>query len=314
MSDTPNRVERVLNLLAALLDTRVPLTRDELVREVAGYPTDPGAHRRAFERDKDILRGMGVPITTETVGSSHDTGYRVRPADYYLPDLELDPAETAALRVAVSAIALGDGAGEGALMKLGSEPAEAVAPIASLPLVPALAPLFDAFRRRAVVTFTHRGAARTVEPWGITSKRGYWYVVGRDRERDALRAFRADRIEGEVQVGEAGAFAPPEGFRAEDHVEDRPWLLGDDPPVAVRLRADAEQAPAVLAAFRGEATARAGPGGTTDVDVVVTNIAACCTIVLGLGDAVEVVEPPAVRAALVGRLRAIVATTPGTAP
>src|SRR6266576_1567512 len=134
MPDAPSRVERVLNLLALLLDTRVPLTRDEIVRDVAGYPEQVSANRRAFERDKETLRGMGVPVTMETVGDGSDVGYRVRPEDYYLPDLGLTPEETAALRVAVSAVSLGNQAGVGALMKLGGLADDPVAPIASLPI------------------------------------------------------------------------------------------------------------------------------------------------------------------------------------
>ena len=108
MTDAPSRVERVLNLLALMLDTQVPRTREEFVREIAGYPAQPEANRRAFERDKEILRGMGVPITMETIGDGTEVGYRVRPDDYCLPDLGLTADETAALRVAVSAISLGD--------------------------------------------------------------------------------------------------------------------------------------------------------------------------------------------------------------
>ena len=89
MPDAPSRIERVLNLLALLLDTRVPLTRDDIVREVAGYPAPITAYRRAFERDKETLRAMGVPITTESVGDGSEVGYRVDPDDYYLPDLGL---------------------------------------------------------------------------------------------------------------------------------------------------------------------------------------------------------------------------------
>ncbi len=189
MPDAPSWVERVLNLLALLLDTRVPLTRDQIVRDVAGYPDQITAYRRAFERDKETLRGMGVPVTTEPVGDGTEVGYRVRPDDYYLPDLGLTPEETAALRVAVSAVSLGNQAGIGALMKLGGVGDNPVAPIASLPIAPALATLFEAFRSRAVVTFGYRGRTRTVEPWGLSSKRGHWYVVGFDRDRDAIRAF-----------------------------------------------------------------------------------------------------------------------------
>ena len=90
MTDAPSRVERVLNLLALMLDTRIPRTREEYVREISGYPRQTEANRRVFERDKEILRGMGVPITMETIGDGDELGYRVRPDDYCLPDLGLE--------------------------------------------------------------------------------------------------------------------------------------------------------------------------------------------------------------------------------
>src|SRR6185437_4625176 len=174
---------------------------------------------------------------------------------YYLPDLGLTPDETAALHVAVSAISLGNEAGMGALMKLGGIGGEATAPLASLPIAPALATLFEAFRHRAVVTFAYRGRTRTLEPWGLSSKRGHWYVVGFDREREALRAFRADRIEGEVEVGASNAFeAPPDDFRPDDHVEARPWLLGDEEPVTVRIAVDDSRRDALLDELGSDAT------------------------------------------------------------
>ena len=46
MTDAPTRVERVLNLLALMLDTLVPRTREEYVREIAGYPAQPQSHRQ----------------------------------------------------------------------------------------------------------------------------------------------------------------------------------------------------------------------------------------------------------------------------
>ena len=302
MPDAPGRVERVLNLLALLLDTRVSLTRDDIVREVAGYPPQQSANRRAFERDKEVLRGMGVPITTEMIGDSGEIGYRVKPDDYYLPELDLDAEERAALRVAVSAVSLGNQFGEGALMKLGGLGSEITTPIASLPLVPALATLFEAFRQRAVVTFTHRGKQRTLEPWGLSSKRGQWYVVGWDRDRGAIRAFRADRIEGDVSVDASDTFTPPPDFRPDDHIEDRPWMLGEDDPVTVQLRVDADQAERALADLRGEATVAAGPDGTVDVEVTITNRVAFRSFVLDFVDHAEVIAPPDVRADVVAWL------------
>lgn len=305
MTDAPSRVERVLNLLALMLDTRVPRTREEYVREIAGYPAQTEANRRAFERDKEILRGMGVPITMETIGDTNEVGYRVRPDDYCLPDLGLTADETAALRVAVSAISLGDGSGHGALMKLGGVGDNSSAPIASLPIAPALATLFDAFRRRAVVTFSYRSEARTLEPWGLTSKRGHWYVVGFDRNRAAVRAFRADRIDGDVEVGETGAFEVPADFRPDDHIEDRPWLMADAPPITVRLAVDADHLDGVLGALGADPRVEDDGSGRPVVEVAVTNQAAFRTFALGFLDRAEILDPPEVRAAMIEWLEAV---------
>src|SRR4051794_35148897 len=304
MPDAPSRVERVLNLLALLLDTRRALTREEIVHDVAGYPPQITAYRRAFERDKETLRGMGVPLTTEPIGDGSELGYRVRPEDYYLPDLGLDAEESAALRVAVSAVSLGSHAGEGALLKLGGLADEAVAPIASLPIAPALATLFEAFRARAVVRFTHRDRLRTVEPWGLSSKRGHWYVVGFDRDRDAVRAFRADRIDGDVEVGEHNAFETPPDFRPDDHVESRGWLLGDDAPTAVRIRVDAGHCDAMLAGLGNEATIDETDDdpATVVVELTVTNRAAFRSFLLGFLEHAVVLEPPEIRADVIAWL------------
>lgn len=313
MADAPSRVERVLNLLALMLDTQVPRSREHFVREIAGYPAQPEANRRAFERDKEILRGMGVPITMETIGDGTEVGYRVRPDDYCLPDLGLTSDETAALRVAVSAISLGDRTGHGALMKLGGVGDHTAAPIASLPIAPALATLFDAFRHRAVVTFAYRGEPRTLEPWGLASKRGHWYVVGFDRDRDAVRAFRADRIVGDVEVGDADAFVVPSDFRADRHIEDRAWLLGDAPPVAVRIAVDAGHAPGVLAALGSEArivSGSAADGEDTIVEVTMTNRAAFRSFVLGFLEHAEILDPTDVRADMIEWLEAVAAGAP----
>jgi proteasome accessory factor B len=309
MTDAPSRVERVLNLLALLLDTKVPLGRDEIVREVAGYPSEITAYRRAFERDKETLRGMGVPVTTEPIGESNDVGYRVRPDDYYLPDLGLTTEETAALRVAVSAVSLGSQAGHGALMKLGGLGDEAVAPIASLPIAPALATLFDAFRRRAVVTFEHRNQTRTLEPWGLSSKRGHWYVVGFDRDREAVRAFRADRIEGDVTVGDPDAFETPADFRPADHVEARAWMVGDEPAVTVRLRVAAAHVDALITELGADATVVEENDDASIVELTVTNRSAVRSLVLMFLEHVEVLDPPEVRADVVAWLEKLAGET-----
>ena len=90
-STVADRLERLVNLTATLLDTRRPLTLDELSERVEPrYPEDKTSRRRQFERDKETLRELGVPIRVETVdGFGAEQAYRIHPDDYYLPELSL---------------------------------------------------------------------------------------------------------------------------------------------------------------------------------------------------------------------------------
>lgn len=76
-----DRLERLVNLVAALIDTPQPLTRRQIHERIDGYSDDPEAFRRNFERDKELLRQMGLPLTTEPIDPAHpeDLGYRIPP-------------------------------------------------------------------------------------------------------------------------------------------------------------------------------------------------------------------------------------------
>jgi proteasome accessory factor B len=301
-----DRRERLLNLLAALLDTASGLTADELLSEPSlGYGGTGESARKAFERDKASLRAMGVPL--EQMDFERDYRYRVDPDAYYLPDLGLTNEESAALHLAVTAISLGGGEGEGALMKLGGREGEGAEPVAVLPIAPALAPVFEASRRRSPVRFGYRGESRHVEPWGLSSKRGRWYVVGFDRDREQIRVFRADRIEGDVDLDDGAQFTVPDGFRPEAELTEQPWQLTAGASRPVRVAVDASHA--------ADFVARAGPSATVDwardgsavVTLPVTNVDGLRAFVLEYLDHVEVLDPPDVRAGVVTWLEAIVA-------
>ena len=167
MSD---RLERLTNLIAVLLDTRKPLVLEEIVEKVPGYPPERESYRRQFERDKATLREVGIPISLEAVHAfEQEMGYRIRRADYQLPPLDLTDEERLALHLAVTAVRLeGDDGGRAkdALQKLGALEGSGVAPLAALPTVPAMPFLFDAMRRRAPVTFGYRGETRHLHPYG----------------------------------------------------------------------------------------------------------------------------------------------------
>jgi predicted DNA-binding transcriptional regulator YafY len=302
--DGPDRRERLLNLLAALIETRAGLTRDDLVTNpTLGYPPNPASARRAFERDKATLRAMGVPI--RDIGDDAETRYRVDPKEYYLPDLELTEHELAALHVAVTAIGLGSSAGEGALMKLGGIEGAGAAPIAELPFVDVLAPLFEASRHRAVVRFSYRGRPRELEPWGLTSKFGHWYVVGFDRGADDMRVYRADRIDDDaVDTGDTGAFTVPTDFRADSYLEDRPWDYGEGRPTDVVVRVDPGYEIGFCQAVGPDAVVEPAGDGSTLVTIRAVELRAVVNFVLGFLDHVQILEPPAARDAVVAALDA----------
>jgi len=292
-----DRLERLTNLVATLLDTRRPLTLEEIVELVPGYPPDKLSYRRQFERDKETLRGIGIPVRLESVdGLGPEQGYRILPDEYYLPSLDLTPEEQAALHVAVTAVRLeGSPAPTEALWKLGGRVGEAANALAALPTVPALPALFDAYRTRATVTFTYRGETRRVDPWGILFRRGHWYVVGFDHDRAEQRSFRVDRIDSEVDAGPARAFEPPASLEPGAMLGDEPWQYGDEEAVSARVAVDAVQAGAIVQQVGAEAVVDHGDDGSVVIELPVTNTAAFRSFVLGLLDAAEVIGPPELR-------------------
>jgi proteasome accessory factor B len=305
-----DRLERLVNLTATLLDTRRPLTLDELSERVEPrYPDDKVARRRQFERDKETLRELGVPIRVETVdGFGADQAYRIHPDEYYLPALSLSEPELAALHVAVTAVRLEGDAGREGLAKLGGLTGEgADTAVAQLDVSPGLAVLFDAVRRHATVTFSHRGAPRRLDPYGVVLRFGHWYVVGHDRDRDAPRAFRVDRIDDEPELGPDDAFTPPPGIDPADYVRADPMTYGEDQPVDAHVLVDAPRAGWVVEQLGDEAVVERRADGAVVVALPVVNRAAFRTWVIDLLDFAEVLAPPELRADMVAWLDALAA-------
>ncbi len=90
-----DRLERLVNLVAALLATDRPLTAEDLAASVSpGTRARPGAtFQRAFERDKADVAEHGDPARRRrpsTRSTRRARGYRVRRQRYELPDPGLD--------------------------------------------------------------------------------------------------------------------------------------------------------------------------------------------------------------------------------
>ena len=132
-------LERVTSLLALLLERPTSLTLRQISGELgAMYPTNPTALRGAFERDKALLRDIGVPIDTEVLGGDQagETAYRIDRDRYELRGLDLDDDERRALQVAVAATR--SEVGQEGLWKLGGAVTQVPAVVANLPQLDAL--------------------------------------------------------------------------------------------------------------------------------------------------------------------------------
>ncbi|MGH8900858.1 MAG: helix-turn-helix transcriptional regulator [Egibacteraceae bacterium] len=306
-----DRLERLINLVIALRETRRPLSAAEIRARVAGYgQPDPEAFRRMFERDKADLREMGVPVETVPLGRFDDRlGYRIDPLRYDLPELRLEPAELAALVIAVQATGLADEAGTG-LLKLAVDAGDldAARPHGEVPVEVALdapyrAVLMEAQLVRHVVRFAYAppGRAptrRTVDPHALVHRRGRWYLVGQDHDRGARRAFRLDRIAGTVKlVGEPGAFEPPAGDISVDDVVPPP---PEGAPENAEVLAAADIAWLVARRARGGGVEERS--GWTTFTVPVGDPEQFVGWVLGFGPDLEVRSPPELRAEVVKRL------------
>lgn len=297
-----DRVERLTNLVAMLLDTRRPLTLDEIAGEL-GYSESEEARRAAFERDKRLLRDEGYPIETVNFPEGGAPGYRIDRDRYYL-DLDLSDDEVVALNLAMAAVHLESGWSRDAVWKLGGATSAAVPPLAFLPAIPSLPALFDGYRRKAPVTFTHRGQKRTVDPYALLFRNGFWYVIGRDHDRDQPRAFRLDRIDGGVKVGEPGAFSVPSDFDVARVFPDRAFQVGSGEVLAVDVLVDDPHSAAVIHDL-GEGAVVERREGAVVVRLEVTNLDGFRSWLFGLLDHAEVLAPPEVRADVVAWLQEV---------
>jgi proteasome accessory factor B len=308
-----DRVERLTNLLALLLETARPLTAAEIMDQLGTmYPPGDAARRGAFERDKATLRSVGVPIEQEVAGGDQagQTRYRVDRRRYELGDLDLEPDEVRALQVALATTRLGTPDVQAAMWKLGgSMLATETDVVATVPALPGLADLRRAVATRAVVRFEYQGSPRALEPYGLALRDGRWYVVGHDLDRGAHRTFRVDRITGRVAVGPPGAFDRPAGLDVAALLPGDPKELADGGVAAAFVRVDARRAGAVERELgAGRVTVRHGDG-SIDVEVPCANRPAFRSWLLGLTDHAVVLSPPEVRSDVIEWLQAMVVGT-----
>ena len=307
------RLERLLRLIAALIDAPRYLSIEEIHKRVgisrgadsAGYPENEAAAKRAFHRDMNELADAEIPVISGSVpGQERETlGYRIRKQDYSLPEMDFEADELAALHRAATAVRFDGVSGSEALWKLGGRVGEGTqAALAAVPVHPALAELFQAVSEQRLANFAYGGQTRALEPWTLAFDQGHWYVVGHDRGRNDKRTFRVDRIEGEIELGPSGGFQQPEGTAG--WVPIQPWKLGSGPAVIARLKVDHEQA--VWATRRlGQQPFERDFDGSAIFEVEVRSSDAFRSLVLEFLEHAEVLGPPELRADMVAWLEGL---------
>ncbi len=305
-----DRVERLTNLLALLLETPEPLSLVEIAGELAEqYPESHAARRAAFERDKAALREIGVPIEQEIVAGGEYAGqtrYWIDRDRYELSDLELDEDETRALQIAMAATRPGSASGQEALWKLGAGLLDQRAPVtAVMPDVVSLPILRDAVATRTSVSFAYRDVGRVVDPWGLLLRDGYWYLIGFDHQRGERRTYRIDRIQGAVEIVADSEFDRPADFDPRDAFPDDPKLIGADAALPdAQVLIDPPRAARALRELGDDRLVERRDDGAVVVDVPCGNVPAFRSWLLGHMEHAEVLAPATVRDDVVAWLEA----------
>ncbi len=224
----PRKTERLMNLFITLLVSRQYLSKERIREAVEGYQGQNGqAFDRMFERDKDELRELGITVETGSNDKffEDEVGYRIKRDEVELPDIDLTREEAAVVGLAAQVWEHAGLASDStsALFKLKAAGITVDTSVLRMvePRLSASEPSFDqmweAVSKRIPVTFDYKrpGAevkTRSVQPWGVISWHGRWYVAGFDSDRGEPRVFRLSRVHGDVVfAGASGSYEIPEG-------------------------------------------------------------------------------------------------------
>jgi proteasome accessory factor B len=304
-----------MNLVICLLVARTYVPKSRIRQVVGGYGDQSDeAFERMFERDKDELRELGIPVETGYRSPVDDEpGYRIRRTEFELPPLTLEPDEAAVVGLAARVWQQAGlaAATSSALLKLraagvDTDPSafDKVEPRVGAE-DPTFWPIWQAVRDHRPVAFDYRKPSsahterRRVEPWSVLSWRGRWYVVGHDRDRGEPRLFRLSRIVGPiVGDGAAGSYDVPSSDEVRAAV--RNLAPGGERHTAIVL---VREGAAHGLRRRAKAAQGAGPGWTR-LEITYVDPGALAEEIAGYGADAIVEAPDEVRGSVLARLRA----------
>jgi proteasome accessory factor C len=336
VSHDTDKLIRQLSLVAFLMAELRPLTARDIKGNVEGYQEmSDEAFARRFYSDRAELVGLGVPLDSQRDEHTGEELYTLRSERYFLPPLELDDDELAALqtclyllegrfayaeplRLALQNLALGrasearDGAPTATAVRV-----EVRDPDYTPELQGRLGKLEGAITKQRTVRFKYWSIARddererTINPYALLPENGTWYVIGQDLDDKVVKSFRVSRIRSEIRFATRRErdFRIPEAFDVEDFRGRAEWQFGE-------IVGEARVALAPDTAWWAEREYK-GSRSRVDGDVFVTEYAHLPLLARWIlrqdGRAVPL-EPPALRKLVIDGTRAAKRVHAGAAP
>ncbi len=297
------KTERLINLTLALLASKRYLSKAEIFRNIPGYEGSPETKERMFERDKDDLRSLGIQIDVNNFDPlfEDEQGYLIKSDSFQFAENEFTKEELLLLTMAAnlwhdSAVEIDS---QNALLKIQSLSGPVENDMTTTPTLritedwQLLVSIFTAVQNKQILEFSYRGKKRQVNPYGLYSSKGFWYLIA--FEINVIKSFKLVRIEGEVVlIGEKDAFEKPVNFNVGNFLKEESNSVGLVSKLQVRKGA--------ALSLRNKFTVKDLDSEWDLMDIPYTNEQELLETVLWHGTDLKLIEPAALRQLLVANL------------
>lgn len=298
------KTERLINLTLALLASKRYLSKAEILRNIPGYEGSPETKERMFERDKDDLRSLGIQIDVNNSDPlfEDEQGYLIKSESFQFAENEFTKEELLLLTMAAnlwhdSAVEIDS---QNALLKIQSLSGPVENDMTTTPTLritedwQLLVSIFTAVQNKQILEFSYRGKKRQVNPYGLYSSNGFWYLIA--FEINVIKSFKLVRIEGEVDlIGEKDAFEKPDNFNVGNFLKEESNSVSLVSKLQVRKGA--------ALSLRNKFTVKDLDSEWDLMDIPYTNEQELLEMVLWHGTDLKLIEPAALRQLLVANLK-----------
>lgn len=298
------KTERLINLTLALLASKRYLSKAEILRNIPGYEGSPETKERMFERDKDDLRSLGIQIDVNNSDPlfEDEQGYLIKSDSFQFAENEFTKEELLLLTMAAnlwhdSAVEMDS---QNALLKIQSLSGPVENDMTTTPTLritedwQLLVSIFTAVQNKQILEFSYRGKKRQVNPYGLYSSNGFWYLIA--FEINVIKSFKLVRIEGEVDlIGEKDAFEKPDNFNVGNFLKEESNSVSLVSKLQVRKGA--------ALSLRNKFTVKDLDSEWDLMDIPYTNEQELLEMVLWHGTDLKLIEPAALRQLLVANLK-----------